>query len=75
MQRILSENGLTFKDLTAQVQRTLAENYIREGNLTIDDISILVGYQNTVSFLRSFKKWTGMTVTQYREAMKNEVMK
>lgn len=70
LQRMLTDNGLTYKGLVSQVQRTLAENYIREGNLTTDDISILIGYQNTVSFLRAFKKWTGKTVVQYREQYK-----
>lgn len=70
LQRMLSDNGLTYKGIVSQVQQTLAENYIREGVLTTDDISILVGYQNTVSFLRAFKKWTGLTVTQYREKNK-----
>jgi AraC-like DNA-binding protein len=71
MQRMLNENGLTFKLMVGQVQQTLAKNYIREGTITTDDISILVGYQNTVSFMRAFKKWTGMTVTQYREKCEN----
>lgn len=67
LQRMLSDHGLTYKGIVVQVQQTLAKNYICEGKLTADDISILVGYQNTVSFLRAFKKWTGMTVTQFRE--------
>lgn len=70
LQRMLNDNGLTYKGLVSQVQQTLAENYIREGNLPTDDISILIGYQNTVSFLRAFKKWTGKTVVQYREQYK-----
>ncbi len=41
---------------------------------TADDISILVGYQNTVSFLRAFKKWTGMTVTQFREKSRKQML-
>lgn len=68
---MLSDYGLTYKEIVVQVQQTLAKNYIREGALTADDISILVGYQNTVSFLRAFKKWTGMTVTQFRGKTKN----
>ena len=71
LQRMLSDYGLTYKEIVVQVQQTLAKNYIREGALTADDISILVGYQNTVSFLRAFKKWTGMTVTQFRGKTKN----
>lgn len=72
MQRMLKIHGLTYKQIVSQIQQTLARNYIREGKLTTDDISALTGYQNTVSFLRAFKKWTGMTVTQFREENKNK---
>ena len=73
LQRMLSDHGLTYKGIVVQVQQTLAQNYIREGMLTADDISILVGYQNTVSFLRAVKKWTGMTVTQFREKSRKQM--
>jgi two-component system response regulator YesN len=35
--------------------------------LKVNEIAEAVGYTNTRSFLRTFKKYTGMTPTEYRE--------
>lgn len=67
LQRSLSKNNLTYKKLVSIVQADLTKIYILDKNLSTEDISLLVGYQNISSFLRAFKKWTGMTVSQYRQ--------
>jgi AraC-like DNA-binding protein len=43
----------------------IAKTYLNQ-NLPTDEIAYLVGYTETSSFLRSFKKWTGQTVNQFK---------
>lgn len=67
LQRYLSEEGTTFKAELQLVQKNMAFHFSRDLNLTTDDISWLLGYSETSAFTRAFKKWTGMTLNQYRK--------
>ncbi|MBD0889179.1 helix-turn-helix domain-containing protein [Lactobacillus gasseri] len=51
--------------MLTQVQIQLAKTYLNQ-NLPTDEIAYLVGYTETSSFLRAFKKWTGQTVNQFK---------
>ncbi|MCH3923258.1 AraC family transcriptional regulator [Limosilactobacillus sp.] len=65
LQRKLKEEGTTFKNVVTKVQKQLAQSYIRNG-VNTDEIAYLVGYTETSSFLRAFKRWTGQTVGQFK---------
>lgn len=45
-----------------------SKDYLRNTDMLIKEISIAVGYEDDGSFARRFKKHTGMTPGQYREA-------
>ncbi|HAT1761529.1 TPA: AraC family transcriptional regulator, partial [Legionella pneumophila] len=40
-------------------------------NISMTEISFLLGFQDTSNFSKAFKRWTGVTPTEYRE--KHEV--
>lgn len=67
LQRNLSAENTTFNEQLQTVQKMLAFHYLQNSNLTTKDISYLLGYADSNSFVRAFKKWTGMTITAYRE--------
>ena len=66
LQRRLKEEGTSFKAILTQVQIQLAKTYLKQ-DLPTDEIAYLVGYTETSSFLRAFKKWTGQTVNQFKD--------
>lgn len=41
-------------------------SYLKENNMAIGDIAHLIGYSETASFFRAFKRKTGMTPHEYR---------
>ncbi|APT17510.1 MULTISPECIES: helix-turn-helix domain-containing protein [Staphylococcus] len=45
----------------------MAINYIKNYHIEIDEVAYLIGYSETSSFLRAFKKWTGQTITEFKE--------
>jgi 2-isopropylmalate synthase len=45
-----------------------AKSLLRNGNMTVENISAAVGYQNVEHFNRLFKKTFDMTPVQYRNA-------
>ena len=69
LQRHLSLEGKSFKEVLQGVQKLMAINYMTDKKLSVDEIAYLVGYTEVSSFSRAFKKWTGKTVGQYRRDM------
>ncbi|MEJ2309275.1 MAG: AraC family transcriptional regulator [Gammaproteobacteria bacterium] len=66
LQRRLAEDGLTYKQLLENVRRTLAEEYIRDERLSLNEISYLLGFSEQSSFSRAFKRWTGTSPSEAR---------
>lgn len=59
-----------FIDYLWKLRMEKAKELLRNSNITIDNISIAVGYLNTSSFRRKFKQETGLTPSQYRDEEK-----
>lgn len=71
LQRNLSAENTTYKAEVQKIQKSLTFSYLSM-KLSTDEIAYLVGYSETTAFLRAFKTWTGMTLTQYKEKSKVE---
>ena len=67
LQRRLSDNNLDYSVLLNKIRYQLALNYIKDTNLSVLQISEKVGYQETSSFSRAFKRWTAVTPKEYRQ--------
>ena len=68
LQRKLSEEGTTFQKQLNGTRELLARHYLRNTDISSDDIAFLLGYQESNSFLRAFSLWTGMSVSAYRRS-------
>ena len=66
MQRLLKEEGITFRHLTEQVLLEQAKVMLR-GHHNIIDIAIEFGYSDAANFTRAFKRWSGVSPTVFRE--------
>ena len=67
LQRNLSAENTSFNQMVKDIQKIMTFNYLEAKELSIDEIAYLVGYTETSSFYRAFKKWTGKTVSQYQK--------
>ncbi len=67
LQRKLQEKGTTFKDVLTETRRELAEKYIRNHQLSLTEISFMLGFAEVGSFSRAFKRWTGESPSAYRD--------
>ena len=67
LQRKLSEENTTFQKQLNSTREMLAIHYLRNTEMTTNDIAFLLGYQEINSFLRAFTVWTGKTVSDYRK--------
>ena len=66
LQRKLSEEGGSFNNLLAGVKKGIAVRHLKSNELSIAEISYLLGFAEPSVFHRSFKKWTGHTPSDFR---------
>ena len=65
LQRHLADEGTSFKDLLNESRVTLARNYVEEGRLSVTEIAFVLGFADTSTFSRAFKRWTGASPREY----------
>ncbi|WP_455221319.1 AraC family transcriptional regulator ligand-binding domain-containing protein [Kaarinaea lacus] len=66
MQRKLKEEGSSFKELLNQTRQELAEQYIENSRLSINEITYMLGFSDPANFSRAFKRWHGVSPSHYR---------
>ena len=66
MQRKLCVEKTTFQIQLDQVRSALAISYLQESQFSLTDISELLGFAEPAVFTRSFKRWFGVTPSQWR---------
>jgi AraC-like DNA-binding protein len=67
LQRRLTEEGTSFRDVVENVRADLARAYLGDLKLGLGDVAFRLGYAEVSAFLRAFKRWTGMTPSQFRQ--------
>ena len=69
LQRQLKEDGIIYRDVLDGTRRELAEHYLGHTGLSYGEIAFLVGFDETSSFFRAFRKWTGSTPESTRQRL------
>ncbi len=68
LQRQLKHAGTTFNTLLNEVRQDLAQKYLREDDTNMTEIAFLLGFSESSAFSRAFKRWEGISPTEYRKA-------
>lgn len=66
--RRLDAEGTSFTEQLDELRRQLAMRFVCSPNLPLNEITTLLGFSHVQGFHRAFKRWTGQTPVQYREA-------
>ncbi len=61
LQRRLRDEGTTFQGVLNYTRESLALHYLAESDMPAGEIAFLLGYEDTRSFYRAFRAWTGKT--------------
>ena len=61
LQRHLAQEGTSFKQLLVEARVSLACSYIDAGRLSVTEIAFILGFADTSTFSRAFKRWIGMS--------------
>jgi AraC-like DNA-binding protein len=66
LQRHLAAEGTSFADQLDAVRRELAERYLRDRRISVQDAAFLLGFSEVSAFHRAFQRWTGLTPARFR---------
>ncbi len=66
VQRRLTEEGLTYKQLVEDTRKELALMYLRQNHIPLSELAFLLGYSELSAFSRAFRRWTGLSPRDYR---------
>ena len=68
LRRRLAEGGTTYRAVVRAILEDSAGLLLRDPKQTIQQTARALGYGNVGAFHRAFKRWTGLTPMQYRDA-------
>ncbi|WP_122210738.1 AraC family transcriptional regulator [Pseudomonas viridiflava] len=66
LQRHLADEGCRYDLLLNQCRQNLALLHVSDPHSSLSEVAYLLGFADTDSLSRAFKRWTGMTPGQYR---------
>ena len=69
LRRRLDEEGVSYTSLLNEARATLAKRMLDDPRRSIYETAYAMGFSDPSAFHRAFKRWTGMTPTQYRESL------
>lgn len=68
LRRRLEEEGTTFSDIVDGLRRELAERHLAGAGPTVSEVAFLLGFSDVRAFGRAFRRWTGLSPTEYRSS-------
>lgn len=65
LQRRLQDEGTTYRQALKDTRENIARAYLEQGRTSVSEIALLVGFGDTSSFSRAFRRWTGLSPRGY----------
>mgnify|MGYP003577494449 CR=1 FL=1 len=66
LRRRLADEGTSYQQIKDQLRSDAAIDYLCNSGLSVDEIAVRLGFQDTSAFHRAFKRWTGVQPGEYR---------
>ena len=71
--RYLNKDNTSYQELLDEVREVLAMEYLAKPNMLVEDIACSLNFNDTSSFYRAFKRWTGMTPSDQRKKLMQKI--
>jgi AraC-like DNA-binding protein len=68
LRRRLTEAGLSYRALVRSVLERRATELLRDQRRSLQETAVALGFADATAFHRAFKRWTGTTPHEFREA-------
>ena len=67
LHRKLDAQNTSFSNILEDTRRTFSENFVTKSAISIFDVSQMLGYKDSTSFSRSYKRWHGLSPSAHRK--------
>jgi AraC-like DNA-binding protein len=71
LQRKLSDEGTTFAALYQSLRQEMAQQYIRDSQMSLTEIAYLLGFSEQSNFTRAFRRWYGTSPSAARHNLEH----
>ncbi|BFM07267.1 AraC family transcriptional regulator [Halioxenophilus aromaticivorans] len=68
----LEQKNTSYQEILENLRSNLAKQYIEQKNVSFSEIAFLLGFTDTSNFARAFRRWTGVSPTQYRDQLEGD---
>ncbi len=69
LSRRLKACGTSHQTLLDQLRHELATRYLRNTDMDVSEVAFVLGFSDASALNRAFKRWAGMTPTEYRRSL------
>jgi AraC-like DNA-binding protein len=66
LSRKLRDENTSFRDLVQELKTRAAIKYLRETDLTVEEIASALGFSDAANFRQSFRRWTNSAPSDFR---------
>ncbi len=70
LRRKLREENTSFREVVGELRKQLAIKYLRDTDLTIEEIAFSLGFSEAASFRQAFRRWTRAAPNEFRRLAK-----
>ena len=68
LRRRLRDQGLTFRQILDELRAEVGSRYLRDTDMSIEDIAHALGFSDAANFRHAFRRWTNNSPQQFRES-------
>jgi len=68
LQRKLKNTNTSFRELLDEMRRELAKQYVNNSDVSLSEVTFLLGFSESSSFSRAYKRWHGFTPNEVRKS-------
>jgi AraC-like DNA-binding protein len=72
LRRKLHDEGTSFRKILDQLRAEVAIKYLRDTQMTIDDIAFALGFSETANFRHAFHRWKRASPREFRQTLQVE---
>ncbi len=69
LQNKLRAEGVSYQSLLDTIRKQMALDWLKRGEMTVCEIAFLLGFSEQSAFTHAFRRWTGMTPSEYSGAL------
>ena len=72
LSRHLNAHGTSFQSLVDEGRYEIARQMLKDTRIDVSQIASILNYADTSSFIRAFRRWSGVTPGQWRDSQQEE---